>query len=548
MRMAVRFGLIAIVIIKIGVSALYHKDSFAISDEAAYLQTARSLARENKLSVPKYRNAYHMNIGSSYVDLGNIMISKYPPGYPFLLSLFYRIGGHSWTGLLNLTASLFTIVMIFLLGRNIFDSYTGFLGAVVYSFGPTAMFFDQTYMSHTLSTALTAAALFAALKGSERHKIYLFLSGLLAGSVIFVRYSDIIPASAGLALILIQPKTSMKERIKGAVFFAAGFGLVSAFFLLFNCEVWGDPFRTGYFYTQEQSAFLLSLFHRRILFVLKTVFVQGIPYISLFAAPAILILAFKNSRYAIFYTVWILPLLLLYSCYYWKTPSYSVYSRFLMPVLPGVALLSVYFIFTVCKKLKISLGWTGALLIFLYPAIAFRGFHESITEYNKRSANDLIEWVESNVQKNSLLYSDTNTLTVLSYFFDESYDFRDSAELRMLFHKKKEKITRATRKTIKEEKLPPVLEAKKQETGIAVRRHFNAAKLKAEIKNRMTYLIIRETKDESIIEDISSICRIEISAKNEREGWSVYRLYPQRVRALNEPAVSPLFEENSENN
>ncbi|MFA5392869.1 MAG: glycosyltransferase family 39 protein [Candidatus Ratteibacteria bacterium] len=112
------------------------------------------------------------------------------PGFPFLLSLVYRIFGHSFLAAKIVLAILNSgaAVLLYLLGRTLIGKREGVAAGLIYAFYPTAIFFTGYLAPDNIFTILlltTVLFLVFAEKTGKRHLF--FLAGIFLGAGVLSR-------------------------------------------------------------------------------------------------------------------------------------------------------------------------------------------------------------------------------------------------------------------------------------------------------------------------------------------------------------------------
>ncbi len=116
-----------------------------IHDEIAYLFQAH-LFKMGRLFVPS-------PCGAEFFDFPHLInngrwYSMYPPGFPALLTLGL-IFGAPW--IINPILVALSIFVFYFLGRQIYDSLTGFISAILGTISIWLLLMSATFMSHTAS-------------------------------------------------------------------------------------------------------------------------------------------------------------------------------------------------------------------------------------------------------------------------------------------------------------------------------------------------------------------------------------------------------------
>ncbi|RME72180.1 MAG: phospholipid carrier-dependent glycosyltransferase [Chloroflexi bacterium] len=210
-------------------------------DEVAYLFQAKVFTL-NRLSVPTppLADAFWSPF---VVDYQGRRFGKYPPGWPFLLSLGLRLGA-GW--LVNPLLGAVTLAMVAWLGRQMFDRRTGLLAAALGVVTPAFLFQSGSLLSHPASLFWNTLALVFLVRLTRTRRP---LDALGVG--VFLAAAFVTRPFAGLGIGLpvagwlgwqVARKT-LPRRLLGWT--AAG-GLVAALLPLYWLGTTGNPFLNPY--------------------------------------------------------------------------------------------------------------------------------------------------------------------------------------------------------------------------------------------------------------------------------------------------------------
>jgi hypothetical protein len=126
-----------------------------LEDELAYLYQARIFAGgQIVIDSPEDHRAFWQPFIIDYEPTGK-RFGKYPPGWPALLALGVS-ARCPW--LINAVLGAMTVILVFLLGREMWGVPVGLFAALLVAFSPAALLLNATLMAHT--AALFFATLF----------------------------------------------------------------------------------------------------------------------------------------------------------------------------------------------------------------------------------------------------------------------------------------------------------------------------------------------------------------------------------------------------
>ncbi len=148
-------------------------------------------------------------------------------GYPFLLSIWFRVFGVSLTSArgFSVVCSVVLLIFAYLTLKKITGSVKpAFLGTLALALLPFPLRYGHVVLSEPLAWALISPGVFFLVKGSMKGRWYHFLiSGLLFSSAFFVRRSALILLLAVFPALIWTNRDSVRSMMKEAMAFLGGF-------------------------------------------------------------------------------------------------------------------------------------------------------------------------------------------------------------------------------------------------------------------------------------------------------------------------------------
>jgi hypothetical protein len=176
----------------------------------------------------------------------------YTPGFPVLL-LIGLLFKTPW--LVNPAFAFMTVVLLFFLGKEIYDKSLGVLAAVLGSVSIWFLLLSATMMAHTTSMFFNALFLLCFFKSTRDPKpIYSLTASLSLGMAFLIR-----PGSAAffalpyLIYIAFLAIKDFRLRGKATALFAMGGAFFLGLLLLYNQLTNGNPFKMGYIVHHGES-------------------------------------------------------------------------------------------------------------------------------------------------------------------------------------------------------------------------------------------------------------------------------------------------------
>lgn len=141
-----------------------------------------------------HNTAYLLANGFGYIEpYGRELTAQWPPGYPAVLALFYKLFG--WhlvlAKALNVGFAAVTVALTYLVARRIFDQRVAYLSALVLACFPGQIYFSSLVLRETMFAMMFMVVLLAALvwtlARSEARWWQLLVLGMLIGAAGMVR-------------------------------------------------------------------------------------------------------------------------------------------------------------------------------------------------------------------------------------------------------------------------------------------------------------------------------------------------------------------------
>jgi len=347
---------------------------------------------------------------------------KYPPLYPLLAAGAIRLSGNPDAGFwLSPLCAVLTVAGVFVLCRMFLSKGWALLGAVLMAGTPVFLYYGLYKGSHAPSMAFQAWGLTCFFGGWKQENIrrgliLMALSGFLIGTSVGIRYTNALLFLPPLVYALLHPRASRWWLLIGLGAGAALPGLALAWF---HTQVYGAPWRTGYAMTQEQTGFSWEFFLPNLRLYTTGILNHGSGPFTLLAALGLILVLARSRKLALVILSWILPLFILYCCYYWApTNRFAGYLRFVMPIFPPLYLLGLLGLKEWTSTLSRRLV-AGTLVAVLGVQSAW-GVYQGLVEAEGRwrrdtQASKVVEFAGEEIPEGSVIFSETGHLNHLDF-------------------------------------------------------------------------------------------------------------------------------------
>jgi hypothetical protein len=269
---------------------------------------------------------------------------KYPPLYPALTGLVMMGLGVDAGFHVVPACALLAVLGMYVLCRTQFRALLSLLGALALAVNPIFNIFALRQRSHAPSMCflIWAYALFFLALRKETGRLRLasvFIAGLLLGYAVGIRYTNILLAIPPFFLVLSEMR-GQRSRVFGA--YVAGLAIPCVLLVCYHWTSFGGLLRTGYALTGEQMGFGWSYLASNTLRYATSAVTDLVGPLLIFSSVGLAVIWLKNRTRAIFFLIWVLPLVLLYVSYYWQPDLFpGAFLRFLLPVVVPAILLSL---------------------------------------------------------------------------------------------------------------------------------------------------------------------------------------------------------------
>ncbi|MBN1675210.1 MAG: glycosyltransferase family 39 protein [Kiritimatiellae bacterium] len=339
-------GLALILAAYVAFLCLYAVPAYTGTDPNGYHVTARLFQQHNR---------FHQVPADDYAFVGRMWVvnergeyyAKYPPFYPALAGLAMKAFGLRAGFFVNPICAVLAVLGMYGLGRSLGLRRAAVLAAFVLATNPVFNFYAIRQVSHPSSVCFIVwgYALFLAGEKAATARRGLLLcagAGLLVGYAAGIRYTNVL-----LALPLtVRAAACPRERLRGVLLpWLAGLAVPYAVLAGYHATAFGSPCLTGYSLTYEQTGFGWAYFRENFRFYAVGMAASGLGPLFVLACLGFVRSWRRDRRDALLFTLWIVPLSVLYTSYYWAPEvRHEGFLRFLLPVFVPAIVLAVEFL------------------------------------------------------------------------------------------------------------------------------------------------------------------------------------------------------------
>ncbi len=397
------------------------------TDDNGYHLAARMLERHGRFyQTPTDDLAF---VGRMWVvaEDGNYY-PKYPPLYPLAAATAMRAFGDLGGLLLSPIFAWSTVLATFLICRaRKLPRDVSLLGAFVVATAPLANSFAVVQVSHATSLALLTwgfLLLVLALDPvRERARPWLLVgSGLLLGYAAGVRYTNALLVLPGLVWLWTEARHQPQRLATWLGAWLVPCGLVAGY----HWRSFGSPLSTAYSLTEEQAGFAVSYALENLRLYASTAPVVLAGPVTLLALIGWLLVWRRDTRRALVYVAWTVPLILVYLAYYWAPEGHPrSYVRFLLPLLLPIVLLAMRAIDQIAERLDLGRRGRTAVLAAVLVLQGAWGLFATLEQLELLLGDNArikasVDLVRSHAEPGSVVIGELESLDSLDYF--QEYD------------------------------------------------------------------------------------------------------------------------------
>jgi len=306
----------------------YHVHFVPEVDSQGYFLIARSFSR---FEWPRWPEDLRRFYGAVWVQMGDQQVlSKYPPGWPALLTVGYWVAGLDGALWVNTFLAVISAVAFFLLAWRLFNSPVAFICTTLWLSAPMVPAYLNYPLSHCADVTVTLLAfLFIVVWAQTGRRWAAVAAGCCAGFLPAIRPANVLLWPALAAMVW---ATAKRRPVRWRAFLLAWAAPV-ALLAVYNWISFGAPWRTGYALTHEQTGFDWRLLGQRWRFIPKLAQTFLEPRWWWLILVGVLA-GWRRWKLVVTFALWIAPLLLTYGSYYFFYPNETAL-RFLLAALPA---------------------------------------------------------------------------------------------------------------------------------------------------------------------------------------------------------------------
>ena len=265
---------------------------------------------------------------------------KFAPGYPFLMSIAYLLGGDGAMFLVSPIMGALALLGSYFLFRLWASRVAALAGVLCLATNGMVLVYSGYLLTHASDMCLAVWGMYFLWRWSrEIGKFSGLFAGLILGATMTVRHTSFLLVLVLIAAVfakwieyLRQSKIS-KQLIKNTIVLLAAYAFFPLILMLYNWSIYDSPFTTGYGLTNEQWSFAWENISKN-----TRILASGLNFTALFMlfpiglAGALLV---EPKREILMRFLWIIPSCVLYISYYWVLDSMA-YFRFLIVIFPAI--------------------------------------------------------------------------------------------------------------------------------------------------------------------------------------------------------------------
>ena len=225
---------------------VYYERVPHLPDESSYIWQAKLFSQGRVVGdLPAVTEAFYSWLPNFLYEHDGHWATLYPFGQPLILVPGILLG-QRW--IIPPLVGAGCIVMIFLVGRRMFDTRTGVLAAVLLAASPFFMMQSSNFMSHNTWVFYLLVSMYFLLN-RRRPVLFGALAGLFFGLALNTRTVEAVMLMAPFGLLLLsflREEETRQREVRYAGAFLAGGAVMALVMLGYNASITGDPMEPPY--------------------------------------------------------------------------------------------------------------------------------------------------------------------------------------------------------------------------------------------------------------------------------------------------------------
>ncbi|MCX5697411.1 MAG: glycosyltransferase family 39 protein [Candidatus Omnitrophica bacterium] len=265
----------------------------------------------------------------------------HPPLFAYLLGLIKNIFGARWEILIPILAAVFTSLVVFLIGKELYGEGVGLLSSFFFSICPVALHASTKIWMDTLLGLFCVLSVYFAIKALKKEVIiWYILSGVSLGLAMLTKCTAlcIIPA---LLYILFKDGFSKKKIKDFSILGIAALFITAPWFILFYKTF--HTFLPWWARQNEESMRMFPFLKMAIGRPVYFYFTNTVIIAPIYLFGFIEMIRRLKTRGRLIETIWVLSFISGLTII-GATGGLGYITRYILPALPGLALLSAGFL------------------------------------------------------------------------------------------------------------------------------------------------------------------------------------------------------------
>ncbi len=334
--------LVIIVSIYSYIQVIHFTPAYQEVDPDGYLILAKRIAEGGPIAVKDddpFMYQSHVWVENSKGEIA----PKFAPGYPFLMSIAYILGGDTAMFYVSPIMGGLSLIGSYMLFRLWMSRTSALFGTFYLAVNAMILVYCAYLLTHASDMCFAVWGMYflwrwkrGNIKDTRHYILISVFAGLLLGGAMTIRHTSVLLVFALISAIVVKWIESIKSKsypIRDTLILLASYIVFPLLLLIYNWVIFDSPFTSGYGLSGEQFAFKLKNIPNN-----ARVLALGLNYTGLFFMFPIGLAGMFLAQMigeSIMALLWIIPSYLLYASYYWA-PGDMSYFRFLIVIFPAL--------------------------------------------------------------------------------------------------------------------------------------------------------------------------------------------------------------------
>jgi hypothetical protein len=381
------------------------------SDPDGYFTLMRRLASLGPIGVvdtDPFIHQTHVWVENQHGEV----LPKYPPGWPTLLAIGYVLGGDHGAFVVNPLLGALGLLGMFLLFRQWTRPLAAAFAVAAMAVMPSFIYYTGYALTHVSNVAFVTWGMYFLWRFSRNPTVGSAIgAGLLLGYTPAIRYTSamlVVVAAVALAAVWWRSIRAGRRPWWPTLALLLAYSVFPALLALYHWRYFGSPWTTGYYLSNEQTAFEWAQLSRNIRLLNRGLSDELVFMLTPLAIVGILAIGRPADR--LMRAAWFFVIYVVYAFYYWAGPG-NWYYRFLIVTFPVIAGMAFAVIDRVAARRPVTRVLTMAAVVAIvaidsHPTLVYFARGEGYEENGAPQVARTADQASAHLEPNAVIFAE----------------------------------------------------------------------------------------------------------------------------------------------